>query len=295
MRYARAVVNTLDGVERRVIVSPDQGATWWDVRAGVAEDARRRGATDAAARRLAHAIAPPSMSECLAGGDRFHEAVDTVLHLRPELASVVTPVLGNAIDPASYRDFMVFEEHFSFGYRWQGKQVPDVMYELPISYAGDPRSFIGPGEDIPWPAYSHRLDYELELGIVISRPGRNLTPDSALEHVLGLTILNDVSGPRHPGGRDDRGPWPLQGQALRLRDRAGDHHARRTSVQPSHARASTTRSCATRRATRWCGRSPRWSPGLPRVRNSLPEACSGREPATGGQRSRSTECSTQAT
>ncbi|MEU2282992.1 fumarylacetoacetate hydrolase family protein [Streptomyces sp. NPDC013178] len=88
---------------------------------------------------------------------------------------------------------MVFEEHFRFGYEWQGRPVPEVMYELPVCYAGDPRSFVGPFDEIPWPSYSERLDYELELGIVLGRTTYEVSPDEALGHVLGLTILNDVS------------------------------------------------------------------------------------------------------
>ena len=38
----------------------------------------------------------------------------------------------------------LFEGHFSFGYRLQEVPVPDVLYELPVSYLGNPASFIGP-------------------------------------------------------------------------------------------------------------------------------------------------------
>jgi 2-keto-4-pentenoate hydratase/2-oxohepta-3-ene-1,7-dioic acid hydratase in catechol pathway len=37
------------------------------------------------------------------------------------------------------------------------------------------------------------MDYELELGIVVGRSGRDLRPEEGLDHVLGLTILNDFS------------------------------------------------------------------------------------------------------
>ena len=143
--------------------------------------------------RIAATIVPPSLSLALAGGGAFTDAIERVLDERGDEAVVDTPVFTNALDPISYRDFMVFEKHFSFGYRWQNKPVPEIMYELPVSYAGDPLSFLGPDDEIPWPSYSQRLDYELELGIVIGRAGTNLTPDKALDHVLGLTILNDIS------------------------------------------------------------------------------------------------------
>jgi 2-keto-4-pentenoate hydratase/2-oxohepta-3-ene-1,7-dioic acid hydratase in catechol pathway len=193
MRYARQRVATPDGVTTRVIVSADGGDTWLDVRRGIAHLERSHGATDQGARRFAAATAPGSLSRCLAGGSRFTDLVAEVVAEAAEFASVSPERFSNALDPASYRDFMVFEEHFSFGYRWQNKPVPDVMYELPVNYAGDPLSFIGPDDEIPWPNYTRRLDYELELGIVIGRAGRNLRPEDALDHVLGLTILNDVS------------------------------------------------------------------------------------------------------
>jgi 2-keto-4-pentenoate hydratase/2-oxohepta-3-ene-1,7-dioic acid hydratase in catechol pathway len=88
---------------------------------------------------------------------------------------------------------MSFDRHFSTGYARLGREVPPVLYELPVSYFGNPRAFFGPGDVIPWPHYSRQMDYELELGIVIGRAGRDLTPDEALGSVAGLTILNDFS------------------------------------------------------------------------------------------------------
>lgn len=182
-----------DGPQARVLASDDGGNSWLDVRRGLRELIIADGGAGAAAGRIATAVVPGSMAQALAGGARFQAAVDEVLRTRPTAAITEAVGLTNALDPATYRDFMVFQDHFSFGYRWQGKPVPDVMYELPVSYAGDPASFIGPDDVIPWPAYTKRLDYELELGIVIGKAGIDLHPDQALEHVLGLTILNDVS------------------------------------------------------------------------------------------------------
>lgn len=212
MRYARQRVATRDGAELRLLASGDGGETWWDVRRGVLELERARGATDVGALRLARAVAPDSLSAALAGGARFHDAVAEVVEARPTNAAAGLDDLAHAIDPASYRDFMVFERHFSFGYRWQGKPVPEVMYELPVSYAGDPLSFLGPDDVIPWPGYTERLDYELELGIVIGRGGRDLTPDDALDHVLGLTILNDVSARDIQGREMTGGLGPSKGK-----------------------------------------------------------------------------------
>jgi 2-keto-4-pentenoate hydratase/2-oxohepta-3-ene-1,7-dioic acid hydratase in catechol pathway len=52
---------------------------------------------------------------------------------------------------------------------------------------------IGPEDEIPWPAYTDKLDHELELAAVIGAPGRDIPADRALEHVFGWTIWNDLS------------------------------------------------------------------------------------------------------
>lgn len=193
MQFGRMAVSTPDGRQTRIVVRQDASSDWFDVRAAYAQQLVASGASAEPAGAIASATVPGSLSRALQCGEVFLDVVTAVLSEPVEAAKVMDPALTNALDPTSYRDFMVFQEHFSFGYRWQNKPVPDVMYELPVSYAGDPLSFIGSGEEIPWPSYSDHLDYELELGIVIGKSGRDLTPDEALDHVLGLTILNDVS------------------------------------------------------------------------------------------------------
>ena len=52
---------------------------------------------------------------------------------------------------------------------------------------------IGPGEQIPWPAYSQTVDYELELAVVIGQKAKAITPDQTPRVIAGYTIVNDVS------------------------------------------------------------------------------------------------------
>ena len=100
------------------------------------------------------------------------------------------------IDPVAYRDFMAFEGHFVNATRRMGgpdaKPAP-VLYELPVSYFGNAHAILGPEEEVPWSSYSQSMDYELELGIVIGRSGRDVTPEGAMGHVLGFTVFNDFS------------------------------------------------------------------------------------------------------
>ena len=92
-----------------------------------------------------------------------------------------------------YRDFFVHEKHVKKGFEKRGESVPQEWYEMPVYYKGNPSSFIGPNEEIIWPIYTDKLDYELELAAVIGKPGKNIHRSQALSHIFGLTILNDIS------------------------------------------------------------------------------------------------------
>jgi 2-keto-4-pentenoate hydratase/2-oxohepta-3-ene-1,7-dioic acid hydratase in catechol pathway len=92
-----------------------------------------------------------------------------------------------------YRDFYAFEAHVKKGFEKRGEPVPPAWYEIPAYYKGGNLGFIGPEAIIPWPSFSQQLDYELELGAVIGRDGRDIKAKDLKKHLFGFTILNDVS------------------------------------------------------------------------------------------------------
>lgn len=51
----------------------------------------------------------------------------------------------------------------------------------------------GPNDDTIMPAESTKLDWEVELGIVIGSQARNVTVEKALDHVAGYCLVNDIS------------------------------------------------------------------------------------------------------
>jgi 2-keto-4-pentenoate hydratase/2-oxohepta-3-ene-1,7-dioic acid hydratase in catechol pathway len=64
----------------------------------------------------------------------------------------------------------------------------------PIYFTKPPTTVIGPGDAVRYPqGLTTRLDWEVELGVVIGRGGRDIPEARALEHVFGYTIFNDVS------------------------------------------------------------------------------------------------------
>jgi 2-keto-4-pentenoate hydratase/2-oxohepta-3-ene-1,7-dioic acid hydratase in catechol pathway len=108
-----------------------------------------------------------------------------------------TPVAGARLlaplRPRSLRDFLTFKGHLDNALTRLGRPIPEEWFEVPAYYKGLPDTVIGPEETIPWPAYTDKLDHELELAVVIGRRGRNIAREEAMDHVFGYTIWNDVS------------------------------------------------------------------------------------------------------
>jgi 2-keto-4-pentenoate hydratase/2-oxohepta-3-ene-1,7-dioic acid hydratase in catechol pathway len=70
-----------------------------------------------------------------------------------------------------------------------GMQIP----KEPIIFNKAPNCVCGPNDDTMVPKDSTKLDYEIELGIVIGSRARYLTQDRAMDAVVGYCIANDVS------------------------------------------------------------------------------------------------------
>jgi 2-keto-4-pentenoate hydratase/2-oxohepta-3-ene-1,7-dioic acid hydratase in catechol pathway len=96
--------------------------------------------------------------------------------------------------PSSIRDFIAFEQHIATASaKFNLGPVPPVWYEMPIYYKGNVNSVIGSETDIVWPSFTEKLDYELELGMVIGRAGKDIAEKDAGAYIAGYTIFNDVS------------------------------------------------------------------------------------------------------
>ncbi len=54
-------------------------------------------------------------------------------------------------------------------------------------------AIVGPYDDIEIPRGSTKTDWEVELGVVIGKPGRYIDEPSAMTHVAGYCVVNDVS------------------------------------------------------------------------------------------------------
>src|SRR5258708_12694184 len=70
-----------------------------------------------------------------------------------------------------------------------GLQIPAE----PVVFMKATTCISGPNDDIQQPRSSTKLDYEVEIAIVIGTRAEYVSEDEALDHVAGYTIVNDVS------------------------------------------------------------------------------------------------------
>jgi len=83
-----------------------------------------------------------------------------------------------------------FREHEEESKRvgWSHKIAPWIVFFQNVD------AIVGPGEPIVYPEHlTEELDYELELAVVISRPGKWLPPERAMDYVGGYVIFNDIT------------------------------------------------------------------------------------------------------
>ena len=67
------------------------------------------------------------------------------------------------------RDFYAFEEHVKKGFERREEAMPPEWYEIPVYYKSGHQSIIGPGDDVLWPSFTEKFDYELEIALVIGK------------------------------------------------------------------------------------------------------------------------------
>lgn len=91
--------------------------------------------------------------------------------------------------PNSMRDFMLVEDHVKGSL---GDVAPE-WYQIPVYWKGNCDTVIGPNATVPWPYYTDKLDFELELAAVIGCTAHRVSVDEAAGCIAGFTIFNDWS------------------------------------------------------------------------------------------------------
>jgi fumarylacetoacetate (FAA) hydrolase len=95
--------------------------------------------------------------------------------------------------PSSCRDGYAFRQHVEAARRNRKAPMIPEFDQYPVFYFTNHHSVKGPGEILCMPDHLKKLDFELEVAIVISKHGRNIKAEEADEYIGGLMIMNDLS------------------------------------------------------------------------------------------------------
>jgi 2-keto-4-pentenoate hydratase/2-oxohepta-3-ene-1,7-dioic acid hydratase in catechol pathway len=149
-------------------------------------------------------MVPSDMLRFLDGGEEcLAQAQEALNELRGEptfthgqrivwLASEVR-LLAPLPRPRSLRDFFAFEDHALAGAKRRNEALQPEWYEQPTYYKGNAREIYGPNDEIPWPSYTRKLDFEFEIAAVVGKAGRDIPVSEALSHIAGYMVMNDCS------------------------------------------------------------------------------------------------------
>jgi 2-keto-4-pentenoate hydratase/2-oxohepta-3-ene-1,7-dioic acid hydratase in catechol pathway len=155
---------------------------------------------------LADALLPNNMRQFLEGESRamtaaqetvaFFEWNDFTRGLNDETL-LYSPAEVNLLaplpNPASVRDFFAFEAHVKKGFEKRGEPMPPEWYQIPVYYKSGHHNIIGTDQDVKWPSFTQKFDYELELAAIIGKKGSNIPADQARAYIAGFCVMNDFS------------------------------------------------------------------------------------------------------
>jgi 2,4-diketo-3-deoxy-L-fuconate hydrolase len=124
--------------------------------------------------------------------------------VKPETLPIVrgTPRLG--VPYAGISKFVAI----GLNYRDHAEEAGLPIPAEPVVFMKATTCLCGPNDDTIVPKSSQKLDYEVELGVVIGTKAQYVPESKAMDYVAGYCVVNDVSE-RHfqmgPGGQWDRG------------------------------------------------------------------------------------------
>jgi fumarylacetoacetate (FAA) hydrolase len=98
--------------------------------------------------------------------------------------------------PTSCRDGYAFRQHVEAARRNRKVEMIPEFDKYPVFYFTNHHSIKGAGEIQCMPDHLDKLDFELEVAIVIAKQGRNIRAEEADEYIGGLMIMNDFSARR---------------------------------------------------------------------------------------------------
>jgi 2-keto-4-pentenoate hydratase/2-oxohepta-3-ene-1,7-dioic acid hydratase in catechol pathway len=188
-------IHSHPGAAPRLGALVDSGIAILDLQAARAAQLVDAGALPARAELIAEAMFADTVTLIEAGEEGLRTARALVETSAPAVTVPADSVrLLAPIVPPRMRDFIAFETHMR---NWlitrNNREIPPEYYQIAVYYKGNPRTVVGPDAEVPWPAYSTKWDYELELGVVLGSSRSDVPADEAENEIFGITCFNDFS------------------------------------------------------------------------------------------------------
>lgn len=102
-------------------------------------------------------------------------------------------ILAPVPRPTSCRDGYAFRQHVAAARRNRKVDMIPEFDQYPIFYFTNHNAVQGPGEIRCMPDHFQKLDFELEVAVVLGRKGRNVKASEADDYIAGYMIMNDMS------------------------------------------------------------------------------------------------------
>lgn len=133
---------------------------------------------------------------------------------RQQKLPIEDAVFAVPVQPRAMRDFLVFEAHIAGMKKTEGGEgtVPPAWYEAPRFLFMNPWSVVPTGADIPMPPFTQKLDFELEVAMIVKHTVRDVPIEEAAEHIAGFCLFNDWSARDIQGREMSVGLGPSKGK-----------------------------------------------------------------------------------
>jgi fumarylacetoacetate (FAA) hydrolase len=146
---------------------------------------------------LNHVI-PDNMQQFLEGGDAL---MDAALRVFSELSNqkitakeeLFFEILAPVPHPTSLRDAYAFRQHVSTARLNRNAEMIAEFDQFPVFYFSNHNAIYGSGVVPCMPDHFDKLDFELEIAVVLNKKGRNIKAAQADEYIAGYMIMNDLS------------------------------------------------------------------------------------------------------
>lgn len=167
----------------------------YDLQKAYSEYLKSKG--DTLAEKVAAVRIPNNMVKFIEGGEKaFAAAKDAVIYISDKGAAAENELGGLKLDGLKLEAPLVpkvticgganFYDHLDETNRSKPDEVEFFLKA--------PHAVVGPGVTVEHePRVTHKYDYEVELGIIIKKPAKNVSVEDAFDYIFGYTIFNDIS------------------------------------------------------------------------------------------------------